>query len=137
VGQQLVPQGAAPDGQVMHCPPLQEAPLGQTTLQAPQLLESVCVSTQLVPQNVPPNGHTHLLEPLHTSEGRQQIPAQSVQPNGQPQTPPIQAVSPGQAFPQAPQLVSSLCRLTHLPLHTVAWPAGQTHWPLTQLVHSG
>jgi hypothetical protein len=47
------------------------------------------------------------------------------------QTPLTQIWSVPQAWPQAPQLVASLCRLTQPPLQGVV-PVGQTQAPLTQ-----
>lgn len=50
------------------------------------------------------------------------------------QLPPVQIWPPVQAFPQPPQLLTSVRRLTQVPLQVV-WPSGHvatTHTPLRQ-----
>ena len=46
--------------------------------------------------------------------------------------PPEQRCPEAQMVPQPPQLLLSVCSLTHTPLHTDC-PNGQTHWPLWQV----
>ena len=67
---------------VTQLPALQVAPLGQTTVHAPQWDESVDVFTQTLPQSVKPVAHS--------------------------QTPAAQTELLGQAFPHAPQFDASL-----------------------------
>lgn len=73
--------------------------------QAPQLLKSVCRSTQ--------------------------PPEHAVVPAGQAQVPLLQTWPAPQVWPQAPQLWTSLCRLAHPPVQAVV-PAGQAQVPLLQ-----
>jgi hypothetical protein len=77
----------------VHLPELQVWPEAHLVLQAPQLLRSVSVSTQIPEQSVRPVGQVHLL-------AEQNLP-------------------PVHLVPQDPQLLASLVRLTQEPEQTV------------------
>jgi hypothetical protein len=49
----------------------------------------------------------------------EQVPEQLVMPVGQTQAPAVQMVPPVQAFPQPPQLLTSVWRLTQVPEQVV------------------
>ena len=109
--QQLLPHSATPPGH-KHCPPWQLVPLLHTVPHDPQLLLSVCSLTQVPPQLVCPDGHTHVV-PEHTPPLGQvtQVPPQVVCPEGHTQLVPEQLPPVGQ--------------VTQVPLQLV-WPDGQT-----------
>jgi hypothetical protein len=94
--------------------------LEQATLQAPQLLGSVCSFTHVVPHNVCPGGHG--------ARFMQELARQKETPGWQ-------------TKPQAPQLLLSLCVFVQAPLQST-WPpvqpVGQAPlvqaWPLGQAV---
>jgi hypothetical protein len=103
-GQQMPFESLVPEGQT-QAPPTQPFPPVQTFPHPPQLLLSVCVLTQVLPQMTIPVGH--------------------------PQTPLVQGLPGGQVLPHAPQLKVSVCVLMQMPPHSVV-PGGQTHCPKEQ-----
>lgn len=114
---QTAPEGQSLDATQVHAPP-EQTPLGQATLQAPQLLASLKVLMQVPPQSVVPVGQEVT-----------QTPPKQNWPVGQP-IPPPQVQMPavqlwlGQTVPQTPQLFESVWRLVQV-LPQRVWPAGQ------------
>ena len=95
---------AMPLGQeLLHVPLEHTRPVGHTLPHAPQLLLSVFVLTQFVPQLRVPVGHV--------------------------QTPAAQPEGSGHARPQAPQLRGSVPVSTQTPVHDVSVPQRFTHVP--------
>ena len=145
---------------MLHAPLTQLSMLGgQTFPQAPQLLESVCVSVhvplhtvspveqvQLPPLHVAPAPHWLLHLPqllLSACTSTQELPLHAV--SGGPESvvqsarhwPWLQKGVPfitEHVVPQPPQLFGSLWIAVHAPLLHTAWPAGQLHMPIWQVL---
>jgi hypothetical protein len=119
-----------------HVPPLQTVPLTQAVPHLPQLAWSDCRSTHCPLQSVEPMPqvcvHDPLMQACPTGHAFPHLPQlfesvwrfwQPVVQSDSPASPqssaqaPLTHASPVQVAPQAPQLVGSLDKLTHLPLH--------------------
>ncbi len=134
-----------------HVPDEQVRPGAHTWPHEPQLAGSVAVSTQALPQTVPPLAHPHLPD-AQVWGLKQELPhmpqlagsvcslthdePQSSSPLAHAQWPLLHVVPLGQTVPQPPQLPRSVLVLTHTPLHGEV-PVGHVHVLPMQLAPEG
>jgi hypothetical protein len=104
--------------QTAHAPDQQVSPAAHALPQLPQLFGSVCSFTQTLPHRAAP--------PPHPASPPEELPDEppldaSSELSLPEQLPPLQVIPPVQANvdPHPPQLLLSVCSLTHAPLHAL------------------